>query len=152
MSYLKGRSFRDRLQNLFSSFELIEEINYPQLIFQMIRIVQMARLSPNQEDYSGCVMFFYEMVPESWKDEQFKTDMVRAHKAIVESKGVAYVSDGGIHRPFRPPASHLRYMDYEEVEDVEVFTEWNYDEVFHACINLFDRRGLLMRPKRKQII
>ena len=102
-----------------------EKINYTQRIEEQIRNCQFAWLHRRYgfEMFEASVIMLYRMIPDSWKDEAFEDDMKRA-----EENTLIIIRGGRRYRML------------------------NYFEIFHAIINLLDRRGVLLTEALSEVI
>jgi len=78
------------------------------------------------------------MIPNSWIDEEFEKDIEEAHYTYEE--------------PVYHKWCGITVTGSEELPPKMVVREgYDWDAVFEACWNLFDRRGLLLKKRFREV-
>lgn len=119
--------------------QLRDRINYPYLITRQIITFQQAILNfdLSPEEIAESIMGFINMIPESWRDEQFNEDL---ENAVTESEVDCRPSFAGVR------LSVEACIEMGVATTIKSTTE-DYYTLFHACINLLDRRGMLSKRR-----
>lgn len=118
-----------------------EKLNMPYLLARQIITVQQSILSEEnsereiQESVNGLV----ELVPDAWKDDQFRKDLENA-KTIQRIDKRPLVA--GNIRITEETCKELGIIPFEEKKVVD------YYKVFQACIDLLCRRDLISKKRR----
>ena len=116
---------------------LKDRINYPYLIGNQILTFQKATLLIEYSDLEirEAIEGLEHMIPFSWKDPQFKKD--------IEKSEITQEVD--IRPEFCGVKPDLKFCEENGIPTFEKKISLDYHARFQACINLFDRRGLLTR-------
>lgn len=117
---------------------LKDRLNYPYLLANQILTFQKALLTQefSEKQVKETIRGLVRLIPESWHDNQFKKDVEDATKT--EKIDMRPLVAGRI-RVSEQVCKELGIVAFKEVES------FNHYEVFQACINLLDRRGLTSR-------
>jgi len=116
---------------------LKDRLNFPYLLANQILTFQRALLALefSEREIRETIEGFVHMIPESWKDEQFNEDM---DKATIKRKI-------DIRPKFCGLSATLETCKKLKIEPFMKVTTFDYYDLFQACINLLDRRGLTSR-------
>jgi len=120
--------------------QLRDRVNFTDVIQNQLVTFQQALLESaedieNQREVEEAVKGLIHLIPDTWKDEQFKKDYEEAIEEIEEdirpSFGGVKVSEEVCKELGLPTTRKIQRIDWYKA--------------FQACINLLDRRGLLSR-------
>lgn len=114
-----------------------DRINYTFLLAQQIMTFQKAILNMDlsEDEINEAIEGLLRMVPKSWKDKKFNKAVKKATKKVQVDVRPSYC---GVK------ASVKFCIDNGFAVSVEQ-EERDYYAVFQACIDLFDRRGMLSK-------
>ena len=129
-------SFQKRAEDVLRIKKLEGQINFGFIVMQQIMKVL---LSISEEEYIAEVKKLFVITPSSWKqtDQQFLKDFDEAQKTMKRSMDECEELNNG---------SEVEEADLCDVDPIEYF-----DDVFSCLINLYDRKGLLIEHKRRQV-
>lgn len=122
------------------SLNIKDKVNYPYLLASQILTYQKATLNLDFSDreIKEAIEGFVQMIPDSWKDEDW--DKALKKSEIKESIDV------------RPEFCGVKpSLEYCKENGITAFIEkktFDSMKLFHACINLLDRRGLISKVSR----
>jgi hypothetical protein len=119
------------------SLTIKDKMNYPYLLAAQFLTIQKAMLNQefSEREIKEAILGLVNMIPESWMDEDWnkqQKDSVIIDKIDVRPTfcgvppSIEYCKDNGI-------------IPFEEKET------FDYYKLFHACVNLLDRRGIITR-------
>jgi len=116
--------------------QIVEQIDFVQLMFQQVRICQITAMSGNREVFADTVMMLLSMIPRVDWDDAFKDELKSCQENYTVGTG-EYLSD----------LTHDK-----EREIAKTVTEYDYMQLLHAIINLLRRKGTLWREKQVEVI
>ena len=120
-----------------------DKVNFPYLIARQIITYQQAILNTEhsrreiQEAINGLV----ELIPDSWKDEDWKKDEKEADVEEIFDVGPRVA---GSTRMNEATCKSLGIPKWKIVKTKDA------NKMFHACINLLDRRGIISKVSRTE--
>jgi len=119
------------------SLTIRDKMNFPYLLAAQFLTIQKILLNPesSEEDKNASILGLVNMIPESWQDEKWEEQEKAAR--VIEQIDVRPESCG-------VPAN----MEYCKENGIIIYKEYetyDYYKLFHACVNLLDRRGLITR-------
>jgi len=128
------KEFMDRITQETAAATINEDIDYKRLINHQI----LECLVADDYEFEGKVRRLLSMIPEGWKDQKFREELEQARyetevKIPVKFAGITVVNNPNI------PTQTQRIEAYD------------WEKIFEACINLFDRVGLLLKKIKKEI-
>ena len=119
---------------------ITEKIDYKTLLIHALRTVETSILSGENYIIESSITTLHNLIPTSWRDDQF-------NKEIKESKCVKKTDIrpivAGRTRMSEETCKELGIPTFEEKENIDHF------KTLHACINLLERLGVLMRRTPK---
>lgn len=123
---------------------LKDRLNFPYLLANQILTFQRALLALefSEREIRETIEGFVHMIPESWKDNKFKENM---DEAMITRKI-------DIRPRFCGQAATPAVCEELGVPTVKEVTTFDYYDLFQACINLLDRRGLTGKKEELTII
>lgn len=137
---------QDELLAMFPDASLThrDRLNFPFLIASQILTFQRAilNLEFSAEEIREAVEGLVHLIPTKWKDQAFDDDLNKARIELTEDIRPRFC---GI------PAS-MEYCRKRHMPTLRIVRTFDYYEVFQACMNLLDRRGLLSRRIYKEIM
>lgn len=131
-------SFQKRAESALRFTKLQGQIRFDFIVMNQIFKVLT---SLTEEEYMVEVGKLYSLTPSSWRntDSQFIQDIEEIDEAYANCLERCYEANNG-----------------SEYEKDEVLYEppdgLYYQDVFHALINLYDRKGLLIEKRKVQVI
>jgi len=122
--------------------QLRDKMNYSDVIQNQLLTFQQALLKSgsdvdSQREVEEAIKGLIHLIPDSWKDEQFKEDYEKATEEYEEDVRPKY---GGV-RLDKETCKKLGLPITQKVERIDWY------KAFQACINLLDRRGLLSKTQ-----
>ena len=128
------------LNPLLPNLTIKDKINFPFILGNAIlkfheAIIKAEGFQSEQETREAALVLF-NSIPDSWRlsDEQFDKDL---KKAVIKTKEDA--------RPIYC-GKRVGKPRYKTVEVIDPY------KVYHACLNVMDRRGLLSKSAKEEII
>lgn len=133
----KSRTVSISSEDIEAELTLRDRINFTYLIAQQIITFQQAILNMDlsEQEINEAIEGLLNMIPKSWKDSKFKRAVRKATTTINLDVRPTYC---GLK------ASYKFCIDNGIVPTIKQ-EEKDYYALFQACIDLFDRRGLLSR-------
>jgi hypothetical protein len=124
-------------------------------IGDLIRYQILKCLEVGTEESENAIVTLHNMIPKSWWDDELREDVNKTEEEVTvwDYQKWCGVNMGTPNNPItsdgKPPDE-----DWSNVISPlpRTTTVTNYDELFHACLNLFDRRGLFMEKMRTEVI
>ena len=116
--------------------QIVEQIDFVQLMFQQVRICQMAAMSGSREVFADTIMLLLSMIPRVDWDDEFKNELKSCQEQYTVGTG-EYLSD-------------LTHDSEREIPRNVI--EYDYMQLLHAIINLLRRKGTLWREKQVEVI
>jgi len=116
---------------------LKERLNFPYLLANQILTFQKAILNQeySEAEIREAITSFVHLIPEAWKDKKFRKEI---KKAKITNKI-------DIRRDF---CGVLPAKEYCEKQSIPIFKDqetFDYYKMFQACINLLNRRRMLVK-------
>lgn len=120
------------------SLTIKDKVNFPYILANQMLTFQKAILNQefSEREIREAVNGFVELIPDSWKDEDWKSDLEKAK--VIEKKDVRPVVAGTI-RMSKEVCSRLGIPVFNEEETYDSY------KLFHSCVNLLDRRGMISK-------
>ena len=120
------------------SLTIKDKLNYAYLIATQFLTIQKAILNLEYSDreIKEAVNGLVEMIPDSWKDEGWEADLKKAEIKVTIDNRPNFC---GVK-----PEPQI-YKDTYGKEPFTTKIEYDPNKLFHGCVNLFDRRGLITR-------
>lgn len=121
-----------------AQLSLRKQLNFPYLLANQIITFQRSTLAQeySEKEIIEAIKGFIFLIPTAWKDEEFKKEEKEATvNAKIDKRPVV----AGRTRIDEETCSLLGIEPYEYKEKID------YYKMFQACINLLNRRGLLMK-------
>jgi hypothetical protein len=117
-----------------------DKLNVPYLLASQILTVQKAVLNTefSKEEIREAVMGLLALIPDNWRDEEFEDELEEAKVTIKIDVRPMWCGVRG----------SLEYCKEAGIEPYEYKTSFGSFKVFHACINLLQRRGLMSQFTR----
>lgn len=118
-----------------------DKMNFPYLLATQILTFQRAILNVDHSDreINEAINGLVELIPDSWKDKDWDKEL---EKATIEIKVDNRPSFCGVK------CDPKIYKDTYGKEPFTIEKEFNPNKLFHACMNLLDRRGMLGQVTR----
>ncbi|MGQ9624803.1 MAG: hypothetical protein ACUVT9_05470 [Candidatus Bathycorpusculaceae bacterium] len=122
--------------------QLRDKMNYTDVIQNQLLTFQQALLKTgddkeSQREVEEAIKGLIHLVPDSWKDDQFKKDYAKAVEEIDEDVRPVY---GGV-RLSNETCETLGLPTTKRTSRIDWY------KAFQCCINLLDRRGLLSKTQ-----
>ena len=129
---------RRMYEHVLPSLTIKDKLNYPYLLAMQFITIQKVILNMefSQREIKEAVLGLVQMIPDSWKDEDWEKDEKEAEiKTEID------------HRRFWCGVKMLPelYVKQYGKSPFETILEYNPNKLFHAAVNLLDRRGLITR-------
>lgn len=125
------------------SLTIKDKMNYAYLIASQFLTIQKAILNKefSEREIKEAVQGLVEMIPDSWKDDSWEKDVKKAEKEIIID-----------HREYwcNVLQSVKSYVDFYGKSPFETVIEYDPSKLFHACVNLLDRRGMITRRSKTE--
>lgn len=117
-----------------------DKLNAPYLLASQILTVQKAVLNTefSKEEIKEAVMGLLALIPDTWKDKEFEDELEKAKVTIKIDVRPMWCGVRG----------SLEYCKKAGIEPYKYKTSFDSFKVFHACINLLQRRGLMSEVTR----
>jgi len=129
------KEFIDRITREMTSATVQESLNYKHNINQQI---MMCLLAEDEYEYELRVKRLLSLIPESLRDDKFKEELKNAKGIEKIQIPVKFAGVPILNNPKIP-------VQIEENE------RYDWEKVFEACINLFDRLHLLLKKVPKEV-
>jgi hypothetical protein len=126
-----------------ASLQIRERLPYNYLMSQMVLTFQKAILNIeySSEELREASEGFVNMIPTSWRDEEFLQDLKFAEILIVQD-----------NRPeFCGTLATEEFCLKNNIPLTRETKSFDYFKVFNAVINLLNRRGMLLKSQFKEI-
>jgi len=125
------------------SLTIKDKMNYPYLLAAQFLTIQKAILNReySEQEKKEAVQGLVDMTPDSWKDEEWQKELKKAEvKTIIDhrQKWCCVLESVEI------------YMEQWGKSPFETVIEYDPNKLFHSCVNLFDRRGLITRRAKTE--
>ena len=124
---------------------LKDRVDFPYILANQMLTFQKALLAEefSEREIQETILGFVHVIPDTWKDNEFRKELEVAEKKVKVDK-----------RPFVVPSVRLSEELCLElgVPSYVEETEVNYFQYFQACINLLQRRGLLTKIHRVEML
>lgn len=137
---------QDELIAMFpdAALTIRDRLNFPFLIAAQIMTFQRAilNLEFSAEEIREAVEGLVHLLPNKWKDDIFADELRKARIDLTEDVRPTFCGH---------PAS-IEYCKKHNILITRIIRTFDYYEVFQACMNLLDRRGLLSRRIYKEIM
>jgi len=122
--------------------QLRDKMNYSDVIQNQLLTFQQALLKSgsdvdSQREVEEAIKGLIHLIPDSWKDKQFKEDYEKATEEYEKDVRPKY---GGV-RLDKETCKKLGLPITQKAERIDWY------KAFQACINLLDRRGLLSKTQ-----
>lgn len=120
-----------------------DRLNFPYLIARQIITYQQAILNTEHSDreIQEAINGLVELIPDSWKDNKWKDELKQAE--VIENKDLRPVVAGNV-RMNEEVCKELGIPAFKEEKTCDP------NKLFHACMNLLDRRGLITKISRTE--
>lgn len=118
-----------------------DRLNFPYILANQILTFQKSILAEehSEREIEESIKSFVNLLPDSWKDEQFNEDLEKAKtKRKVDKRPQVTATI----RMAEETCNELGIPAFVEEEAID------YYSLFQACINLLDRKKLLSRVRR----
>lgn len=116
---------------------LKDRLNYPYLLANQILTFQRALLALefSEREIRETIEGFVHMIPESWKDDKFNEKMDEA----------TIIRKIDIRPKFCGQSATIEVCEELGIPTFKEVKTFDYYDLFQACIDLLDRRGLTSR-------
>lgn len=124
------------------SLTIRDRMNFPYLLANQILTIQKAMLnsSDNSEisrrEIEEAMQGFVQLIPEVWRDEEFYKEYESAKVIVTHDKRPIVAGK------IRLAESVCKELGIEPYEQEETYDPY---KLFHICINLLERRGMVSR-------
>ena len=124
------------------SLTIKDKMNYPYLLAAQFLTIQKAMLNQefSERDIKEAILGLVNMIPESWMDEDWET---QEKDSIIVDKIDLRMEFCGV----KPSIEYCKENGITIFKEVETF---DYYKLFHACVNLLDRRGIITRRAKTE--
>jgi len=122
-----------------------DKLNFPYLIATQILTFQKSLLNTaySDKEVREAVQGLVELIPDGWKDKDWKKDVKAAVEVTMIDRRPLVA---GRLRVSEEVCKELGIPAFEKTESTEPY------KLFHACINLLNRRGLISQVARTEKI
>jgi len=128
------KEFIEHITREMTSATVQESLNYKGIINQQIMMCLLA----DEYEFEGRVKRLLSLIPEGLRDDKFREELKEAKGTEKIQIPIKFAGVSIVNNPNIPP----------QIQEVEV-TDW--EKVFEACINLFDRLHLLLKKVPKEV-
>lgn len=126
--------------NREAQLTLRDRLNYLYFVGNQILVSQQASLGQEftEKQVEIAIRNLRNMIPETWEDEKFREDMNNAKTNVMAD----------IRPEFCGNKASLKFCQKHSIKHEKPTEHLDYDKVFQACINLFDRRDLITKKQK----
>ena len=119
------------------SLTIKDKMNYPYLLAAQFLTIQKAILNReySEEEINASILGLVSMIPESWMDDDWEK----------QEKDAKITKKIDIRPVFCGIPTSMEYCKDNGITIYEEEQTFDYYKLFHACVNLLDRRGIITR-------
>ena len=121
-----------------------DRLNFPYILANQILTFQKAilALEYSEKEIRETIEGFISLIPDKWKDDDFRKEM---KKAIIKVKHDIRPSFCGV-------TASEKFCEQHGIKAYDIVEGFDYYKLFQCCINLLNRRGLLSKIQRVEVL